>query len=208
MKSLFRSVVLGLFLFLPVLSIGADIQGQYIQPDNLYPKVKMETSLGDLVIELDRHRAKITVNNFLAIVAQGQYDNSIFHRVESEFVVQGGGYNQQYEALKDGKPIFNESGNGLKNEEGTIAMARLTGPHSATRQFFFNVNDNPSLDPGRKWGYAVFGAVVEGFEVLEAMKAVEVGDNEKLGWPTVPKKMLILKRVTILKPEVVSLEVN
>jgi peptidyl-prolyl cis-trans isomerase A (cyclophilin A) len=186
------------------LNVGAEIKGQYIQPDNLYPKVKMETSLGIIILELDRARAELTVNNFLSYAAQGSYDNTIFHRVEIGFIAQGGGYNLEFKDLKTKKPIINESGNGLKNEEGTIAMARLRGPHSATNQFFFNLADNPSLDPGRRWGYAVFGSVVEGSEVLEAIAAVEVGFHEKLGWTTVPKKLLILKRVTILAEEPIA----
>jgi peptidyl-prolyl cis-trans isomerase A (cyclophilin A) len=192
---------LALTLLLSQMVMATDIKGQYIQPDNLFPKVKMQTSMGDLIIELDRSRAKITVDNFLGYVARKQYDNTLFHRVEIDFVVQGGGFSTEYVDVKLDKPIVNESGNGLKNEMGTIAMARLTDPHSATSQFYFNVNDNTSLDPGRRWGYAVFGEVTEGLEVLEAMAKVKVDYDENLGYPTVPKKMLILKRVTILKPE-------
>jgi peptidyl-prolyl cis-trans isomerase A (cyclophilin A) len=177
-----------------------NIKGQYIQPDNLFPLVKMETSMGDIILELDRSRAALTVNNFLGYVARQQYDNTLIHRVEVDFVVQGGGFGTDYKELVLDKQIINESGNGLKNEIGSISMARLTYPHTATSQWFFNLNDNTSLDPGRRWGYAVFGAITEGEEVLEAMGKVEVDFDEKLGYPTVPKKMLIIKRVTILKP--------
>lgn len=177
------------------------IQGQYIQPDNLFVQVKMETTMGDMIIELDRSRAKLTVDNFLGYVARRQYDNTLIHRVETEFVVQGGGYKKDFSGVEQEKPIINESGNGLKNEIGTIAMARENGPHTATNQFFFNIGDNNSLDPGRRWGYAVFGEVVEGEEVLEAIGKVEVGYDENLGYPTVPKKMLIIKRVTIIDPQ-------
>lgn len=200
-------VLLTTFTTLSVTARAA-VQGEYIQPDNLYPKVKLETSLGDIIVELDRSRARLTVDNFLSYAAEGLYNDTIFHRVETDFIVQGGGYNQKFEELKNKKAIFNESGNGMKNEEGTIAMARLRDPHSATRQFFFNLADNKSLDPGRRWGYAVFGSIVECSEVLEAMGAVEVDFNEKLGWPTVPKKLLILKRLTILEPEPVASVAN
>ncbi|NQZ09454.1 MAG: peptidylprolyl isomerase [Algicola sp.] len=177
-----------------------NIKGQYIQPDNLFPQVKMETSMGDIIIELDRSRAALTANNFLGYVARQQYDNTLIHRVEIDFVVQGGGFRTDYKELVLDKQIINESGNGLKNDIGRMSMARLTYPHTATSQWFFNLNDNTSLDPGRRWGYAVFGAIIEGEEVLEAMGKVEVDFDEKLGYPTVPKKMLIIKRVTILKP--------
>lgn len=178
-----------------------EIKGQYIQPDNLFPQVKFTTNMGDMVFELDRSRARITVNNFLGYVARGQYNNTMFHRVEIDFVAQAGGFTNKYKEIEPGKEIINESGNGLKNETGSISMARQLKPHTATSQFFFNLNDNDSLDPGRRWGYAVFGEITEGEEVLEAIGQVEVGFDENLGYPTVPKKMLIIKQVTILKPE-------
>ncbi|MGL4448795.1 MAG: peptidylprolyl isomerase, partial [Shewanella sp.] len=116
-----------------------------IQKDTLYPQVEFDTSLGKIVVELDRTRAPITVDNFLTYVVKGEYNNTIFHRVISDFVVQGGGLNPQLEELPEGKPIVNESGNGLTNSMGTIAMARDNDPHSATRQFYFNVTDNTKL---------------------------------------------------------------
>lgn len=180
---------------------GREIKGQYIQPDNLFPEVKFETNMGDMVFELNRSRARITVNNFLGYVARGQYNNTMFHRVEMDFVAQAGGFTTKYKEIEPGKEIINESGNGLKNEIGSISMARQLQPHTATSQFFFNLNDNDSLDPGRRWGYAVFGEITQGEEVLQAIGQVEVGFDENLGYPTVPKKMLTIKRVTILKPE-------
>ena len=178
-----------------------EIKGQYIQPDNLFPQIKFETSMGDMVFELDRSRAKITVDNFLGYVARGQYNNTMFHRVEIGFVAQAGGFTTKYKEIEPDKEIINESGNGLKNETGTISMARQIQAHTATSQFFFNLNDNDSLDPGRRWGYAVFGNIVSGEAVLEAIGKVEVGFDEQLGYPTVPQKMLIIKQVTILEPE-------
>lgn len=172
--------------------------GQFIQPNNLYPKVKLMTSHGDIIVELDRSRAPISVNNFLSYVKNKRYDNTLFHRLEPEFVLQGGGYDANYKAVEELKPIFNESGNGLKNQLYTIAMARLTDPHSATSQFYFNLQDNPHLDPGRTWGYAVFGYISEGTEVLEKIRAVQTDTSAELGWPNVPVEKVLLKTAIIL----------
>ena len=170
-----------------------------IQKDNLYPVVKMETSMGNIMLELDRTRAPITVDNFLTYVVKGEYDNTIFHRIIPEFVVQGGGLNPELAELPSAAPIVNESGNGLSNQPGTIAMARDNNPHSATRQFYFNVADNTKLDPSpRRWGYAVFGEVTEGMDVLQAMSQVNTGFNKTLGWPDVPLAPVILKKATLV----------
>jgi len=170
-----------------------------IQPDTLYPRVELDTSMGKIVVELDRTRAPITVDNFLTYVVKGEYDNTIFHRIIADFVVQGGGLDLKLEEKPEGKPIVNESGNGLTNAFGTIAMARENEPHSATRQYYFNVADNTKLDPSkRRWGYAVFGEVVEGAEVLQAMAQVPTEDNAKLGWPDVPVTPVVLKRAILL----------
>jgi len=182
--------------------LAIDIKGQYIQPNNLSPKVRVETSMGNIILELDRHRARITVNNFLGYVARGQYDKTMVHRIEEGYLIQGGGFMNNYFEIEPDDPIFNESGNGLKNKEGTIAMAKqLSDAHSATSQFYFNLNDNDNLDPGSTWGYAVFGEVIEGYDVLEAMSQVEVGYSDKLGYPTVPKKMITILRMVILEEE-------
>lgn len=182
--------------------IAATSKGQYIQPSNMSPKVRVETSMGNVVIELDRYRAKITVDNFLGYISRGQYDKTMIHRVEEGYLIQGGGFMTNFTDVEPDTPIFNESGNGLKNTEGTIAMAKqLNDAHSATNQFFINLNDNTNLDPGRSWGYAVFGQVVEGYDVLEAIAQVEVGYSEELGYTTVPKKMITIIRVVILDEE-------
>jgi len=187
--------------------LAANTKGQYIQPSNLSPKVRIETSMGNVVIELDRYRAKITVNNFLGYVTRGQYDNTLIHRVEEGYLIQGGGFMTNYFDIEPDEPIFNESGNGLKNKEGTIAMAKqLNDAHSATNQFFINLNDNANLDPGSSWGYAVFGEVIEGYEILEAIAQVEVGYSEELGYTTVPKKMITIIRVVILDEELTDEE--
>lgn len=182
--------------------MAAGAKGQYIQPSNLSPKVRVETNMGNFVIQLDRYRAKITVNNFLGYVSRGQYDNTMVHRVEESYLIQAGGFMTNYTEIEPDEPIFNESGNGLKNRFGTIAMAKqLNDAHSATNQFFINLNKNTNLDPGRSWGYAVFGEVVEGYEIVEAISEVEVGYSKELGYPTVPKKMVTIIRVVILDEE-------
>lgn len=172
--------------------------GQDIQPDNLFPRVKLETAVGAVVVELDRIKAPITTNNFLAYAAKGTYNNTIFHRVVAEFVVQGGGYDMFYGEREQLAPIYNESGNGLKNELYTIAMAREDEPHSATSQFYFNMGDNPGLDPGKGWGYTVFGVVIEGTEILDAISKANTHVHPELGWEDVPVKEILLKKVTIL----------
>lgn len=186
------------FLLLCCSSVHA---GQFMQPDNLFPKVKFITSHGDIVVELDRSRAPLTVNNFLSYVKRNAYNNTVFHRLIPEFVLQGGGYSPDFKAIETLKPIFNESGNGLKNQVGSLAMARLTDPHSASSQFYFNLNDNSSLDPGSRWGYAVFGQVIAGMEVLEKIQQQETSFSEKLGWPDVPVEPVLLKMVLLLPPE-------
>ena len=154
--------------------------------------------MGVIIVELDRIRAPITVNNFLTYVVSGEYNNTIFHRIVPEFIVQGGGYTQDFEVKKIHKTIVNESGNGLKNELGTIAMAKENHPHSANRQFFFNIADNSSLDPGRRWGYAVFGAIIEGQEVVDAMALVATKYNEEMDWEDVPIKPIMLIKASLL----------
>lgn len=186
-----------LSILLTLTALTADA-GQFIQPNNLYPKVKFITSHGDITVELDRSRAPLTVNNFLSYVKRKSYDNTVFHRLEPEFVLQGGGYDANYKPIDELKAIFNESGNGLKNQIGTIAMARLNEPHSATSQFFFNLQDNPHLDPGRSWGYAVFGYITEGQDVIEKIRAIQTDTSAELGWPNVPVEKVLLKTVIVL----------
>lgn len=169
-------------------------------PDNLFPTVKLETSMGDIEVELNRMRAPISVNNFLRYVLEGEYDGTIFHRVMSGFVVQGGGYTKEIEEKTLYADVLNESGNGLKNTTGTIAMARYKDPHSATRQFYFNMSDNTSLDPSsRNWGYTVFGEVIDGLEVLQAIAEVETAYSEDLDAEDVPVTPVLLIRASVLE---------
>jgi len=169
-----------------------------IYPDITFPEILIKTSMGNILVELDRNRAPITVNNFLKYVQSGKYNNTIFHRVEKDFVIQGGGYNSQIQEVLECDKIYNESGNGLKNTTGTIAMARYDDPHSATSQFYFNLSDTPSLDPNTKnWGYTVFGEVIEGMEVLHEISKVKVGYSKKLDSITMPLEAIVIKEITI-----------
>ena len=172
--------------------------GSQIQPDNYYPRVKLLTSMGDFVVELDRSKAPITANNFLRYVDKRSYEDTIFHRVIAEFVVQGGGYDKDFAEKPSFGTIYNESGNGLKNRMYSITMARQNDPHSANRQFFINMNDNESLDPGRTWGYTVFGSVVEGEEVLDNISQVKTDYDQTYGWADVPVEQVILHKAQIL----------
>lgn len=172
-------------------------KGAQIQPDNYFPKVRLQTSMGDIVIELDRIKAPISSNNFLSYVVSGSYNNTIFHRVIPGFVVQGGGYTKTFEAKPHFGEILNESGNGLKNTLYTIAMARQSSPHSATRQFYFNLNDNDNLDPNGRWGYAVFGYVTEGSEILEKMSQVDTHYGVELRAPDVPVQPIVLFKASL-----------
>ena len=142
--------------------------------------IKLSTSMGEITLELDAEDAPITVGNFLSYVDSGHYDNTIFHRVIPGFVIQGGGLASGMQEKQTGTPIQNEADNGLKNLTGAICMARTNDPHSATSQFFINLKDNSFLDHTEKtesgWGYAVFGRVVTGMEVVEQIAAVETGN--------------------------------
>ncbi|MBA3904358.1 MAG: cyclophilin [Rhodocyclaceae bacterium] len=141
--------------------------------------VKLQTSLGTITLELSADKAPETVKNFLAYVESGHFNNTIFHRVIDGFMIQGGGFEPGMNQKPCGTPIKNEAGNGLKNERGTIAMARTSDPHSATAQFFINVKDNSFLNhtspSSQGWGYCVFGKVADGMDVVDKIKAVKTG---------------------------------
>lgn len=146
------------------------------------PRVNIETSKGNIVVELFPDKAPKTVDNFLAYVQGAFYDGLIFHRVIKGFMIQSGGYDADGKPRKTLKPIPNESTNGLLNKKWTIAMARTANPDSATSQFFINTGNNKSLDPhGGKKGYTVFGKVVEGLNVVKSIEKVEVGPDMYLG---------------------------
>jgi cyclophilin family peptidyl-prolyl cis-trans isomerase len=139
-------------------------------------RVLVTTNLGSFIVELQRDRAPLTVENFLTYVKSGHYTNTLFHRVVSNFLIQGGGVGLDYKGKPTFKPIPNESGNGLKNLRGTVGLARASGPHSGDCQFFVNVADNGDLDPlPTRWGYAVFGRVIEGMEVVDRISVSPTG---------------------------------
>ena len=161
--------------------------------------VKLTTNHGDIVIELDAEKAPETVKNFLAYVEAGHYDNTIFHRVINGFMIQGGGFEPGMKQKPTRAPIKNEADNGLKNDQYTIAMARTGDPHSASAQFFINVVDNDFLNfkspNGNGWGYCVFGKVVEGTEVVDAIKGVKTGNA---GFhQDVPKEDVVIQRAEV-----------
>ncbi len=141
--------------------------------------IKLHTSLGVIALELDAEKAPESTKNFIAYVEAGHYDGTIFHRVIKDFMIQGGGMLPDMSQKPTQAPIKNEANNGLKNERGTIAMARTSDPHSATAQFFINTVDNDFLnfrnESVQGWGYAVFGKVVEGLEIVDQIRAVKTG---------------------------------
>ena len=142
---------------------------QSIASEN-YPQVEIVTTSGSFIIELDRNRAPLSVENFLSYVEEGFYENTIFHRVIEGFVIQAGGYTTEFGEKKTKPDIANESGNGLKNRRMYLGMARSNEPHTASSQFYINLVDNVSLDPmPTRWGYTVFGEVISGFEVVDAI---------------------------------------
>ena len=191
------SVFLTLVISVDTLA-GSDCFPEEVLPENMFPALEFVTSMGTIVVELDRNRAPATVNNFLRYVLDGHYNNTIFHRVMPDFVVQGGGYTPELEERPVREPVLNESGNGLSNRAGSIAMARFNDPHSATSQFFFNLKDNASLDPNpRSWGYTVFGDIIGGFEVVEAIAGVKTDYSVGLDAPNVPVEPVFLIEVKV-----------
>jgi peptidyl-prolyl cis-trans isomerase B (cyclophilin B) len=164
--------------------------------DTKKPVVVMETNHGTIKIELDAEKAPVTVKNFLQYVDDKHYDGTIFHRVIDGFMIQGGGFMPGLREKKTRDAIKNEADNGLKNERGTIAMARTSDPHSATAQFFINLKDNGFLNHRNKddgWGYCVFGKVVAGMDVVDKIKGVKTGNTG--GHQNVPVEDVVIKSV-------------
>ncbi len=160
--------------------------------------VTMKTSLGDVKLALDEEKAPISVANFLRYAKEGFYNGTIFHRVINGFMVQGGGYNENMIKKPTHDAIKNEAANGLKNDRGTLAMARTNAPHSATAQFFINLVDNDYLNhisPSQNWGYAVFGKVVKGMEIIDKMAEVEI--TRKKGMANVPTIPIIIQAMEV-----------
>jgi peptidyl-prolyl cis-trans isomerase B (cyclophilin B) len=164
------------------------------------PRVRLVTTLGDIVIELDQAKAPKSVENFLTYVNDGFYNGTIFHRIIDGFMVQGGGFTQDFKKKAVRAPIENEANNGLKNLNGTVAMARTNDPHSATAQFFINVTNNGFLNhrspTPRGWGYAVFGKVVEGLEVVDALRRTPTGSGGPFR-KDVPRTPMVIQSATL-----------
>jgi len=183
-----------LIVFMLLFTITSNIQAETTM-------VKMETNQGTIMLELDADNAPITVENFLVYTKEGFYDGTIYHRVISNFMIQGGGFNEDMSQKSTKNPIQNEANNGLKNDSGTIAMARTSDPHSATAQFFINVKDNGSLnfssETPQGWGYAVFGKVTEGMDVVNKIK--DTATTTKGHYQDVPVEPIIIGKVTIVE---------
>jgi peptidyl-prolyl cis-trans isomerase A (cyclophilin A) len=165
------------------------------------PQVVFQTTLGDLRIALFPDRAPVTVDNFLHYVDSGFYNGVIFHRIVPGFVVQGGGFDQEYQQKNTRAPIANESNNGLRNLRGTLSMARTNDPNSATAQFFINLKDNPQLDHRpMQQGYAVFGKLVSGLDVIDAMAKQPQGDHRGV-FENAPNTSIVIERAYRYHPE-------
>ena len=167
---------------------------------NAAPMVNLQTNMGSIVIELDQEKAPITVRNFINYVNAGFYNGTIFHRVIDNFVLQGGGYGENLQPKPTNPPIQNEAGNGLKNVRYTVAMARGNDPQSATSQFFINLVDNPFLDfrdaRPRDWGYAVFGKVVQGMDVVD--KIGKMGSHVEGMFQNMPNQVVVIEAATVV----------
>ena len=203
MQRLFRPALCAALLALMILSLSglalaAGPAAATPQPGKIL--VKLETTKGDIVLELDKGKAPLSVGSFLAHAKSGHYDGTIFHRVINSFMIQGGGFDITMHEKTAGPAIRNEADNGVKNTLYTIAMARTSDPHSASAQFYINVKDNRSLDHRGKtdegWGYAVFGRVVDGKRVVDEIKGVATGTRGPHS--DVPLKPILIKKVVVL----------
>ncbi len=184
-----------------LLSLAALFAGAAVQAANndAFPVVTLHTSHGEVVLQLDRARAPLTVANFIRYVDSGFYTDTIFHRVIPGFMAQGGGFTADFKERDTEQPIANESGNGLSNRRGTIAMARTNNPHSATAQFFINLADNQRLDPNsRSWGYTVFGKVISGMEVIDQVAEIPTGPAGPFR-SDVPSTTVTIKSAKVLR---------
>ncbi len=170
------------------------------------PQVRIQTNMGDIIVELYPSKAPKSVANFLQYVDDGFYSNTIFHRVIENFMIQGGGFTPEFSRKETRAPIMNEADNGLKNDRGSIAMARTPEPHSATAQFFINVSNNPRLNYTAKtpdfWGYCVFGKVIKGMDIVDTIRNLPTGRGGP--FPTdVPQSMVTITSVSRVTPAAV-----
>jgi len=187
-------------ILLTFVSFTIALQMQFALAAN--PKVKMDTTKGTIILELYPDKAPISVKNFLQYVNDGDYDNTIFHRVIKNFMAQGGGFTVDYKKKKTREPIQNEADNGLQNLKYTIAMARTSDPHSATNQFFINTKNNAFLDhtskTSRGWGYTVFGKVIEGKDVVGRISKVTTRAQGPFA-SDVPSTPIVIRKMTEIK---------
>jgi cyclophilin family peptidyl-prolyl cis-trans isomerase len=183
----------------PISAAAADSPAA--QPAAVHPQVRVITSMGNFVVELYPDRAPITVAEFLKYVNEGQYTQTLFHRVIPGFLAQGGGFAATDESVKPTHPpIFNESGNGLQNKRGWVGLARTESPHSGNCQFYINLADNPELDPlPVRWGYAVFGRIIDGQDVLDRLSTVPTGAEGKFKTDA-PLARVVIQRVELVGP--------
>ena len=164
-------------------------------------RVRVTTSAGSFVIELDAERAPLTCANFLRYVREGHYSGTIFHRVVAGFVVQGGGYAADYKGKPTHESVPNESGNGRRNTRGTVGLARTAAPHSGNTQFYINVGENPDLDPlPSRWGYAVFGQVVEGLDVVDRISVSPTGSGGPFK-SEVPATTVLIQSIVVIEAQ-------
>ena len=174
-----------------------------VSADTSTPQVTISTSLGEIVVQLDAQKAPLSVANFLRYVNSGHFEGTIFHRVMPGFMIQGGGFTPEFERRAGAAPINNEADNGLKNDRGTIAMARTQDPHSASSQFFINTVDNIFLNHRaptvQGWGYTVFGKVVQGMDTVDQISAVPTGQHGR--YSDVPKQPVVIQSVTRIDGE-------
>jgi peptidyl-prolyl cis-trans isomerase A (cyclophilin A) len=206
--SMKRRLALTALILLPAVCLCQDAtdksftaeKGSTSEPTSKSQKVRMKTNLGDIVIQLNGEKAPISTANFLSYVKKKHYDGTVFHRVIDDFMIQGGGFTVDSGNLVQKSvdaPIQNEGQNGLKNDRGTIAMARTSNPHSATAQFFINVSDNAGLNYPSNGGYAVFGKVIEGMDVVDKIKAVETTNTGS--HQNVPVKPVVVQSATVIE---------
>jgi peptidyl-prolyl cis-trans isomerase A (cyclophilin A) len=191
-----------LLLALAWLVTGAVMAQPPAQPSaglSAEPQVRVVTNLGSFVIQLNRARAPLTVRNFLMYVHEGFYEGTIFHRIVQGFVAQAGGYTTDLQPKKTTHAVVNESGNGLTNRRGTVGMARTGDPHSANAQFYINLVDNPDLDPKpTRWGYAVFGTVIDGMDVVDEIGHRPTGAAGPFD-RNVPVDPIVIQRIDIIR---------
>lgn len=199
-SSILKLFVLPLVFFM-ALAAAADSQAAGDAKTAQNPVVKLETSLGDIYVQLDARKAPMTTANFIQYVKSGHYDGVIFHRVIKDFMIQGGGMGPDMKEKRTAAPIRNEADNGLKNKKYTIAMARTSDPHSASAQFFINTKDNSFLDFKAQtpdgWGYAVFGKVIKGQDVVDSIEKVATG--RKGPYDDVPVEPVVINKAVIME---------